>query len=494
MKKRILALLLAALMLGAAACSTDDPEESKKPGPSDSQVQPDETDPGATRPDSGLEMRTFDGATYRISSYNGDDIPIDGSHIYRDSYSGDKLEDAIYDRCSYVAETYDVTFDISSTFTDYSEQYKHISDLIKTNDDMYELIYGHCVFTCNNAVAGHFYDWYSLPYVEPTNPWWPQQSVEEMTIYGKMYTISTSITHEQLTCAKVLFLNKDLFDNYNKELPYDWVRKGTWTLDKLTAETQDVWTDENGDGLKDTEDIFGFCTHPVHNGFVVSCSSPVMTRTDDGGMEFSLLTERMSTLLEKLEYLYYKTQGTLVASPWGDGEKEYIKVFKNGHALYGYGQLINHTIFQEIDDFTYGIVPMPKFDEAQQEYYVFACSDLFSVPITCQNTEFAGYMFELLSYLGYYDVAPIYLSSTLKGQAADAPEDAEMLQLIHDNLTCSFAYCYDNWEGYGHLMGLMGFTQTEGKTNLSFVEAVYRTSATTRLEKVLNAFRGEFDS
>ena len=131
-------------------------------------------------------------------------------------------------------------------------------------------------------------------------------------------------------------------------------------------------------------------------------------------------------------------------------------------------------------------------DAAQEQYSVFACPSLFSVPITCQNTELAGLVFEAMTYYGYYDVIPVYYETTLQGKIADAPEDVEMLEIINDALTVSFAYCYDNWEGFAHFLSgnIMNFAQKSGNKDVASVYAKKEKSALNRLEKCLDAFRG----
>jgi len=451
-------------------------------------------DTESTRPDSGLEMRTFDGLTYRVSSFaTTSAYDMYFTDIYNaDGFSGDKLDNAAHDRALYVMDTYDVKFDTSTIAATYDDHAKFISDLVKTNDDLYELIWGHVVETCRNAILGHYLDWYTVPYVNPSAEWWPQQTVEQMTVYGKMFTTSTAITRDSLALSTVLYVNKDLLDNYNKELPYDWVKKGTWTLDKLISETKDVWTDSDGDGEASIGDTFGFGVAPAEPSMLASFDAPIFVRTEDGGYTFGILSEKMISLVEKLSAFYYETPGVRLTSLF-PCDIFGPTFFSNQHAIYVNMHLFRYYEFQDNEDLTYGIVPTPKYDELQENYITFTEPNLLSIPITCQNTEFAGYIFELMTYLGYYDFYPVYLNSTLKGGQADSPEDAEMLQIIQDTLTTQFSYCYDGWVGYGFFLNRMGWNYERGSTNVAFYERTLRSAATSHLEDVLKAFRGEVE-
>lgn len=124
--------------------------------------------------------------------------------------------------------------------------------------------------------------------------------------------------------------------------------------------------------------------------------------------------------------------------------------------------------------------------------YESGAKTLFSVPISCQNHEFAGLIFEAMTYYGYYDVIPAYYELTLQGKIADSPDDAGMLELINDHLTVSFAYCYDNWQGFAHLLGeRMRFNKTSGTKDLASAFEKYKKSAQKRLDKVLAGFIDE---
>ena len=85
-----------------------------------------------------------------------------------------------------------------------------------------------------------------------------------------------------------------------------------------------------------------------------------------------------------------------------------------------------------------------------------------------------------------------YYELTLQGKIADAPDDAEMLTIIRDNLTASFAHCYDNWQGFGHLLGMrLGFTEKGGKKDLASAYEKGIKSAQKRLDLVLAGFADE---
>ena len=480
MKKfSIAAVSLAVLLL--ASCASDDVQTPADTTAADTTPI---TETADNRPAFTPDELDFGGAPYRICIFGSTD------RLAPETLTGEAVNDITYERNKNLAEKYHFTLE-ASAIADYVEHTRHISSTILAGEDAYELVVGHVVTHCNNAVNNLFLDLYTVPYIDFSDPWYPAQSVEQMTVYDRMYTICTAMTYEQLNDAKVLVFNKDLLAATDTAEPYDWVRDGTWTMERLFDQTKGMYRDINGDGKRGTEDQYGFATHPYQNGFLVSCDTQVLAKTTDGGYEIAVMNPRMESLVSMLYSWYYESGDVYLGESTDEPNGPYA-VFMNGNTAYAFSQLSRVAGTYRDSNIRYGIAPMPKFDEHQEEYYVFACPSQMSIPITCANTELAGFAFDAMTYYGYYDVVPAYFEKTLQGKAADSPDDMEMLSVINENLTVSFAYCYDNWEGFAHLLGSrMGFTVTSGQNNLASVYTKNEKKAQKRLDKVLEAFRAD---
>lgn len=440
------------------------------------------------RPELGLPEMDFGGAEYRITCC----YESGAKTLVAEEINGEAVNDIVFERNNYLSDQYNFKFAVEWGDGNYDTHTKNVKTAVLAGDDAWELVYGNTVVTNNNAIDGIYMDLYDVPHLNFDQPWWPAQSVEQMTVYDKMFTICSGINYEQLSSSKILFFNKELLAAQDLETPYQWVQDGTWTMDKLISQTKDMYQDLNGDGKRDLGDRYGFATHPEQNGFLMSCDAQVLAPTEDGGRDFALLTEKMADLIGKLYGWYYESGDAFLGSFRATDEDFTPFVFRAGNVAYSFGHLYHATDYYRDSELKYGIVPMPKYDEQQDSYYVFACPSLFSVPVSCQNTELAGFVFEAMTYYGYYDVIPAYYELTLQGKIADSPEDAAMLELINDHLTVSFAYCYDNWQGFAHLLGeRMKFTKTSGTKDLASAFEKYKKTAQKRLDKVLAGFIDE---
>lgn len=91
----------------------------------------------------------------------------------------------------------------------------------------------------------------------------------------------------------------------------------------------------------------------------------------------------------------------------------------------------------------YGIVPLPKYDENQTEYYTPIVENLlvFTIPTTCTNPEEIGTIVDAMTYLGYTDVLPEYYNQTLY-RGLNNEEDGSMLDIISSSRGVDMAYFY----------------------------------------------------
>jgi hypothetical protein len=117
------------------------------------------------------------------------------------------------------------------------------------------------------------------------------------------------------------------------------------------------------------------------------------------------------------------------------------------------------------DDF--GIIPLPKYDEAQAAYYSTpgAGINFFAVPVTVKDTECVSAVLEGLAILGHQDIIPTYYEIVLKSKYSRDEESAEMLDIIRENIIVDFGA-----QIYSHVVNKLnsiGYFLAEGNENFS---------------------------
>ena len=427
MLKKILCALLAGVMLvGSVACAKPDdtPSETSKTEAaegSDTEQKPD------------LPEMNYAGEEFTI-------LAKENSYgkLVSEKTSGEVLNDAILEANMAVAQQFNVRF------THLKGDEKTIETLILAGDDEFDVSYNHDCSTAALSLNGWFHNIYDLPYMEPSAPWWPKFIVDSFTLNGKMYCYSNYSSYQAMSATRVCFFNHRILKDNNMESPYDAVRAGTWTLDQLVSMSTSIYVDLNGDGQQDEGDLFGFASTAYPYAWL-ECfgiefykkeapNSPVLTlNTDD---------ERCYTLIDKLHNWFYGgNQEVWVAIT---DETASPAMFAEDRVAFTFGSVGTLAPMAIDGNIDYGIVPFPKIESSQSEYYGGCTDELFSVPVTVKDTERVGIILEAMAYQGYKHIRPAYCEDTLKTRFATDPDCADMLNIIFDNQVISFAYLFAN--------------------------------------------------
>lgn len=90
---------------------------------------------------------------------------------------------------------------------------------------------------------------------------------------------------------------------------------------------------------------------------------------------------------------------------------------------------------------TFGLLPCPKYDENQEEYYTLmgANSCVLTVPQDVQNPEMVGYALDALSYESLQSLIPEYYDVSLSQKGLRNEESIEMLQIIRESRGIEFS-------------------------------------------------------
>ena len=160
----------------------------------------------------------------------------------------------------------------------------------------------------------------------------------------------------------------------------------------------------------------------------------------------SLHGQTRGTDLEKMTAMLYTNPGAYKL----EHSFNNVNYFKNGQYTFYISFL--RECFDSLRDmeYAYGVLPMPKYDEKQKDYYtvVDGGADILTVPATAQNTDMIGAAVEALSALSYKEVLPAYINMALEQKGTRDEESIEMLRSILDSRVIDFSYLYDCGKGW----------------------------------------------
>lgn len=471
--KRILSLTLCLLALcsSLAACAGGDAASGAQTGEAETSAavstsaaaETTTADPLADN----LPAADYKGYKFRLYTFGEN-----GKLYTPEAETGDVVNDAVFHRNKTVEDRYNVEI----TFTDSgktkeADHRKAIKDTVLAGTEDFDLAINIGKQLACSSVEKLFLNLHKIDHLDFEKPWWSAQLVEDLTFRDCMYICSNNLHYEEFAASKVLYFNKAKIDSYKLENPYKTVFDNKWTIDRLISMTKDVYEDVNGNGSSDNSDFFGFLTTVSHNSWSVVFDIPEWKKNGDK-LEVVAMSDKMLAAFDKIHDFYYNSKGLYTWSSYAAAKDEMRKMFINGQGMFSFGFVGDSGIYYRDTDVDYGIVPIPKYDEKQENYRIFFganSSNMFAVPVFASDTARTGVVLEALSAEGYKQLIPAYYEVALKAKYLRDEDSVKMLDLVTECRTISFSYCYDNWTagvGFGNCF------QSDNKDNYtSFFES-----------------------
>lgn len=441
--RRILSLILASLMLSVSMLScaqesedgnnnNDTPSggnESKESATeTESETEPELTD--------GLEDKNFNGYDFRILSvYWKND---DSAHfmMYED-ITGNPVNDALNASMNYIENRFNIKYDVISGGDEFNTQ-TTVRSTINAGDDIFDITIGHDGLTFTLAKEGLFYNMMDVEQFDFTKPWWPDGTVNSLSLLGKLYCASNYMTYTGLHWTRAMIVNKDYANDIGLEIPYDTVREGKWTTDEFMTLVNGRSQDLDGNGKIDEDDRVAYASGGETAYCLQESNGINLYPRDEEGVPY------LDIDLEKITTFVDKWRGLMSSQDYRKDGAFATDLFEKGNVLFCYGQIGDAYDRYRNTDIRYGFLPTPKYDEAQANY-INCCTDLpWAIPKTVkgEQIDIIGTLCEAISCYNYKNVLPAYFDVAMKSRTAETPDDAEMLQLIADTRTISFAHAY----------------------------------------------------
>ncbi|MCL1859283.1 MAG: hypothetical protein FWF92_08635 [Oscillospiraceae bacterium] len=433
----------------------------------------------------------YNGYDFRFYTYSNLPGEINLAHDFAPPEEiGEVINDSVHKRNRTIEERFNVNIKaIDSEARDYNNHAAKIKKVIQAGDDVFDVAFAHVIRAANLTLENLMVNLLEVPHFNFNKPWWQKQTNEELTLAGKMFLGSNSMFYLGLGSTKVVYFNKNKIMDYGIDMPYQLVFDGKWTIDKLIEISRNTYEDLNGNGEKDEDDFYGYITVANQNGFLISCDIPVLEKNKDDILKIAVNGEKTTNFVDTIYDWYYNSPGVYMYYKQDDNSW-LPKMFSNNQALFAFGRIQDTVTDYRASNVEYGILPQPKYDESQANYRAFSTDEFFMVPTTLEGDalERAGVIIEAMSAEGYKQILPAYYEIALKIKYLQDDESVRILELINDSRTVSFAYVYDNWEGFGHMFShLFGDKPTHDFT--SYYEAGLG-SAQKRVDTIINGFTG----
>ena len=450
-RKTTAVLCFILLLCTAASSCGDTAEEKTQSGTGDSAVVT-ETETEEATALSTLPVEDYNEYVFRVLHDNQEDQQVDIETDGKET--GDVLNDIVFRRNCLIEETYNIT--IEAFNADGDEINSTIQKQVKAGLTDYDLYFQNCK-AISVAVGGYLYNLYELPNLDLSNPWWDEASVEGLSIGETAYIATGDISPTSLMMSSCLTFNKTLFSQNDIEYPYDMVREGTWTLDKMVQMTKELSRDVNGDGkMTYGEDLFGYSSWYWDSSYALfyGAGGMLSEKNAENIPVVSYDFDRISAIYEDMYQLVVENESYFVTD--GDIYPQAYSCFTSGNAYFCDAMFFKiDRYFRDMED-DFGIIPYPKYDESQENYItcVNTAGNFIIVPSNTENAERTGLITEALAAAAYDSITPSLYDIIIKGRNTRDEDSSEMVDLIISNRVFDLHYI-NRIKGYNFAQTLL---------------------------------------
>jgi len=447
----------------------------------DTETGPIITEPAETELTADLPDVKYTGKTIRFLLMDR----AQGDIYTEDHMTSNALHDAVFIRNSTVADRYGIKFEY--VIDTESGVPSRLSTAVKSGSDEYDICFTHMVNGANNAINNEVLPLDELPYVDLSKPWWDKDVNQGFSIKNHLMMINGDISPYSFNLTACMYFNKKLFDKYDLEYPYQLVREGKWTLDKLIELTKDFTADKDGDGKITADggsDIFGLTAWflGLPYDFYYGAGGMIVSKDNDDVPYYDLQVERDTAIYDKIYSVVITNKANYEQSNWNVPHT----LFSSGRALFYDASLGDGELLREMED-EYGILPIPKYSEAQDyKSFVNGASAMICIPATVkpQNREFVSVILESLASEAYKTVTPVLKETYLKRKYTRDADSMDMLDYVIRNRVFDMGYVFL----YSNVGSYVRDLLVKGAQNISSTVKSYSRIGPKYVERIVKSF------
>lgn len=490
---RVICLLLVCVFCLLAVVSCGDKKRRK--GTYDVEVKTDENGVRWAKDEWG-KWREYDNLSEDLD-YDGDTVTVyywTGSVVSPEFVQEEMVDDdrlaSIYKRNEAVQDRLNIEFNMIGEpgDSDSVKSYvKKVEDAMTAQTHDYDIIAAYSRAQGSLLTQGYVQNLSAIEdnKLELSKPWWPPRINDNLKIggtpgdhsTGSIYYVSGDMSMTAIDNLHCVYFNKTLVNakyeaeakeyfqkNGHKytdatdsrgrstdnasymlyELAYKGGdEKGGWTIDHLIKYASNCYYDKTSNGVT-VDDTYGlvsisYCLSAIYGGanlrMIEQDAQSVLKVSDDWA------SQRTSRLIQKLYPLLssqsYHTSGTT--------GKTYYVPFTQGNALFAvyYLRMATDYLIGNESVKEYGILPIPKYDENQLNYYTVIGNEfsIFSIFIDCDDrgdrqatlSMFTAVL-ECWASEAYRQTTPVVFELNMQLKSSPTQAETDMCELIRANI------------------------------------------------------------
>ncbi len=384
-----------------------------------------------------------DGKTIRYLARDRSDISFE---IDPDLVTDEGLSTAIYNRNAMIESELGVELEVILKAGNFAQKAEYMQDIRNNaqDEDRYDIVTGPNYVLVPLSMEDFFRNIHSLDYINTEAPWWNESFVEECSYQDRLYMIQGELALSMIDSSFVMYFNKSTFDaEYQGENLYDIVKQGKWTFEKFKGYVIDVYGDVGTtSGEKDDGDVFGYVTPSYacgRDGYPTAFGATVTQKDGNGNINFNFSVQRNYDIWEDFYNMLDSSNGVYVNGADDAAREGARSMFQSGKAMF-ITELLQYSLILRATNVDYGVLPLPKYDDTQENYRTSSESahTQFSIGAGSSQPEAAAAVLELLCFETYRSVTMEYFQTTLKFKNMQDEESTEILDLIVETIALDF--------------------------------------------------------
>ena len=362
--------------------------------------------------------------------------------------TGDVIDDAIFNRNIAVEDRLGIEFEYveeKGSSSDYENWIKKAENDWQA-DNSYDIYAGYSRSAPLMTLKGMTVNLLDYEAFSVEKPWWPEALTTECTINDKLYFCSGDISTNLLWMMIGTFYNRELYNTYfpAEKSPMDMVEDNEWTMEKFFSMVQDIYTDD-GNSKKDDADFYGLVLYETNiDAFQTGAGIISIERDPENGLKISegWNSQRCADACE-LVGNFIDSDGVIYNT-----STKIRNIFYEERALFITDRLFivagKDTSETGKIEFSYGLVPQPKFDTQQESYLtnVGHPFTMYAVNSQSKKIEASVTTLEAIGSANHRTVTPAVFEVAMKVRYTDDPQTSSMYDLLREGISFDIGRLY----------------------------------------------------
>lgn len=453
---RYLAILLALWMLVVSFMACSGKGSDQETGTTGSTVESEDL-PDNSGEESVLlhpKKQDFGGYTYRMVFDGGLSTQWWGP---LDDLTSDALDLAFFRRNEFLKDYLNIEIMMVSLGASQYQMADHLATMASVGEDFADAMFAVAAHIMPSAVAnGYALELSNMEGLNPEASYWDQRIQQEYAVQGYLFALEGDFTiYDELRTHVVLY-NGKLYGDYGYTSdygsPYTMVRDGKWTMDTMLEMIEGRSDLDNGPLTASSQ--WGMLSEtPFPYIVFLGTGKKTIQVQEDGSLSllfadptyystaYSMFENIMNKVGLNQEVLFADaSRGVLTGDIW----VEVSNMFESNQALFRTTTLSAATRLYNMQA-SFGILPIPKYEESQETYYSWCSADAHSplmIPSTAlSHCDTTAAITEAMCYFSKYmdsdeqTVLEAFYENMAVAKLCRSEEDYAMLQLIFANKT-----------------------------------------------------------